>query len=502
MTKVTPPFFPIIYLRGYAMSMSEIEDTVADPYMGFNLGSTKVRQRWDGRIVKYIFESPLVRLMKEHDYRDVYAEGDEVTGPVPAASLWIFRYYEHSSQDLGTGKVEEIEDFAARLATLIEKVRDATCGAEAGASERVLKARKAFRVYLVAHSMGGLIARCYLQTVAGKDHPVDKVFTYGTPHGGIDLRGIGNVPSLVKIADIDNFSEKRMRKYLGLSAKESATSLGGKFDPSRFFCLVGTNYRDYGAAMGVAQRAVGPMSDGLVLIKNAAVDGAPRAFVHRAHSGHYGIVNSEEGYQNLKRFLFGNLRIETLLEVADVSLPADLEKMRVKGKKIKASYHFEVIARVRGKRWDLHRRTVDEESALFAPFERLKEGRPLHLASNFLMASERVDMRRKGLGFSLDLGVLVPEYEVDGALFLKHHYDGGYLFRDKINLEVTWPVGEKPRLKYGFDSVTPNQTYTQAEVSDLRENGDLIGYQFRIPVKQESKPGLNGTLVLRTHGWS
>ena len=36
--------YPIIYVRGYAMTQSEIEDTVADPYMGFNVGSCKVRQ--------------------------------------------------------------------------------------------------------------------------------------------------------------------------------------------------------------------------------------------------------------------------------------------------------------------------------------------------------------------------------------------------------------------------------------------------------------------------
>jgi hypothetical protein len=41
----------------------------------------------------------------------------------------------------------------------------------------------------------------------------------------------------------------------------------------------------------------------------AYVEGAHRAMVHRSHSGRYGIVNSEEGYQNLRRFLFGDLRI-------------------------------------------------------------------------------------------------------------------------------------------------------------------------------------------------
>ena len=72
-------------------------------------------------------------------------------------------------------------------------------------------------------------------------------------------------------------------------------------DPSRVFCLIGTNAADYGAV----SQAVGPKSDGLVQIDNAYVRGASRTFVHRSHSGRYGEVNSEEGYQNLRRFLFG-----------------------------------------------------------------------------------------------------------------------------------------------------------------------------------------------------
>ena len=34
------PFHPIIYVRGYAMTHGEIDDTTADPFCGFNLGST------------------------------------------------------------------------------------------------------------------------------------------------------------------------------------------------------------------------------------------------------------------------------------------------------------------------------------------------------------------------------------------------------------------------------------------------------------------------------
>src|SRR5512133_2238406 len=107
---------PIIYVRGYAMTQNEIEDTVADPYMGFNIGSCKVRQLWDGTVKKYFFESPLVRLLKQYEYYDVYEDGfDRVADaraladpkfastPLQYRSIVIYRYYEPSSEDLGTG---------------------------------------------------------------------------------------------------------------------------------------------------------------------------------------------------------------------------------------------------------------------------------------------------------------------------------------------------------------------------------------------------------------
>ncbi|MBZ0100555.1 MAG: hypothetical protein K8I65_00140 [Thermoanaerobaculia bacterium] len=505
MKAIEPPYFPIIYLRGYAMTMSEIEDTVADPYMGFNLGSTKIRQRWDARIVKYIFESPLIRLMKDHGYEDVYENGEELSihGTVSPRTIWIFRYYDDSSESFGEGKIQQIEYYAARLGRLIERVRDLTCGVAGEGGERVAKARQRCRVYLVAHSMGGLIARCYLQnTAASTTTPVDKVFTYATPHGGIDLRGVGNVPSFLRMNDIDNFNETRMRTFLKLPKNVPVQSLNGKFDPSRFFCLVGTNHRDYSAAMGLAKHVVGPMSDGLVMIKNAAVEGSPRAFVHRAHSGHYGIVNSEEGYQNLRRFLFGNLRVEALLRILSIALPPEIAKKCQQGKKVKASYHVEVVARMRGKRWDLHRRTTGEESAILVPFAKVEAASEINLVSAFLMSSERVDLRRAGLGFSIDLGVLVPEYEVDGALFLKHHFDGGYLFRDKVNLEVSWGVGERPRMRFGFDSQAPNGMTGEASVAPVAEGGGTVGYEFRIAIQQDTKPGMKAELILRTFGWN
>jgi hypothetical protein len=157
------PFHPIIYVRGFAGTQGEIEDTVSDPYMGFNIGSAKCRQAWDGSMRKFFFESPLVRLIEEYHYRDVYSLGldqvvdDNATEEVPYRSIIIYRYYEGASEGLGTGKLPKMEDFARGLAILIRKLRD-----RVAAGRQAVPAAN-FRVYLVAHSMGGLVCRTFLQ---------------------------------------------------------------------------------------------------------------------------------------------------------------------------------------------------------------------------------------------------------------------------------------------------------------------------------------------------
>ena len=91
------PYHPIIYVRGFVGTHGEIDDTVGDPYMGFNLGSTKARQVWDGKMRLYYFESPLLRLKDEpiwmpdgdgfrlpHErYDDVYVNGEDFTAADP-----------------------------------------------------------------------------------------------------------------------------------------------------------------------------------------------------------------------------------------------------------------------------------------------------------------------------------------------------------------------------------------------------------------------------------
>ncbi len=208
--------------------------------------------------------------------------------------------------------------------------------------------------------MGGLVCRAFLQNPAigsaEARRAVDKVFTYATPHNGIDMRIVRNIPGWMTFGDVNNFNRERMAGYLALSTADDV-SVVRNFPPERIFNLVGTNARDYTVAGGLSSWAAGEASDGLVRIENATTHGpgpdgrdvtSPRAFVHRSHSGHYGIVNSEEGYQNLTRFLFGALRVDGILDIDDISLPNELAKEKLAGKAIRASYQFEVAVSVRG----------------------------------------------------------------------------------------------------------------------------------------------------------
>lgn len=500
---IEAPYHPIIYVRGYAGSEDAVEETVATPYMGFNLGSTKVRQRWDKKPERFIFESPLVRLMKDHGYRDVYEAGEELytRSRIQPRSLVIYRYYDQVSKTWQDDPDRpDIPHHARGLSALVAQVRDAVCGTDAIAPEE-------FRIYLVAHSMGGLIVRCFLQNPdadpSGTKQYVDKAFTYATPHNGIDVNVIGNVPGFFSRNNVNNFNRGKMHEYLHIGPPtDRVDSLEGRFPEDRFFCLVGTNDRDYEVARGWSRRMVGGMSDGLVRIENATVRHAPRAFVHRSHSGDFGIVNSEDGYQNLERFFFGDVRIDGVLEVNSVSLPPDVDKAYRSDKPIRASYHFETIVRPRAARYDLHRRTIEQGSAILRTFDELTgtndvEVRHPYLFSAFLGCHHRSKAGPGPLVFSVEIGVRVPEYTVDNKLRFDDHIEGSYLYRDSLTIGVTRPRGDEGwKLSWGLDSRTPGRTGRSVEPE---MDGDRA--VFRIPVKSSTRPGLDAELVLTARNW-
>lgn len=502
MSSPTERLHPIIYVRGYAGSQSEVEETVATPYMGFNLGSTKLRQTWTGDTRRHMFESPLVRLMKDYGYRDVYSHGDVMAEDqaIPQRSVVIYRYYDQVSTVHGDGNRPEIETYAEGLNALIARVRKQVC-----LSGKVKP--EDFKVYLVAHSMGGLVCRSFLQNEALGDainrKAVDKVFTYATPHNGIEVKGIGNLPGFFTRNHADNFNRDRMRAFLDLPADAHANDLNDKFPRERFFSLVGTNARDYAVAKGWSSRLVGASSDGLVRVENAAAKGTPRSFVHRSHSGHYGIVNSEEGYQNLTRFLFGDVHVRGELKIQDLRLPSRVEKARIEGKEVKASYHIETVVRPRGARYDLHRRLTSENSAIFRSYEQLLANQHPILFSTYLKKKSRSRPGKGSLVFAMDLSIMVPEYQVEKAWARDLHIEGSYLYRETIIFGAYPPDedGGQWELRYGFNATASNPTPRKAVLADGYPTADgQLCYQ--IPIKTGGRPGLDAILEIKTKPWS
>ncbi|MDX3774897.1 hypothetical protein QE250_12280 [Chromatiaceae bacterium AAb-1] len=426
---------PVIYVRGFAMRDAEIEETVNTPYMGFNTGSTRIRQQYDRSFLHYIFESPLIRLMKDYGYRDIYSDGEVIQGRLAQKSVIIYRYYEHPES--GEGQRPGIEEAASGLSHLIETVRRQVCGDDQQALAN-------FKVYLVAHSMGGLICRCLLQNEnAGSSLArscVDKVFTYGTPHNGIEFAGM-NVPRFLGLWDISNFNRKNIAAYLNMPVKNGkVNSLNGKFPPERFFCLVGTNPQDY----NLVRLAAGQASDGLVKVENAYVEGTPRVYCHLSHSGYYGMVNSQEGYQNLVRFLFGDYRVMLRMVPDVLPLSPAVRKAFEEKKTIRGSYLFECTVMPREQLpIPLTDRRAEHASAVFRTYDELfhperaglKAPRYPVLGSIFLDSS-RIQSGRT-MVFTADIGVRSTDFTIDGALFFKQRIPDENLYRGKMVLQIT-----------------------------------------------------------------
>ncbi|MEE4329256.1 MAG: hypothetical protein V2J10_00195 [Wenzhouxiangella sp.] len=497
MAIISAPFHPIIYVRGFAMTRGEIEATTATPYMGFNQGSTKARQYWDGEVTRHYFESPLIRLMKDYGYQDAYLDGRLRTGQLPARTVFIHRYYDEADEDFGSGKRPSILEAAKSLRELISSVRKAVCGDDRHDNRQ---ARQDFRVHLVAHSMGGLICRALLQNVELRDTDeaarVDKVFTYGTPHNGIEMAGF-NVPKFLGIWDIDNFNRDRMKQYLSLPSADNVAGLGGHFDPERFFCLIGTNPHDYDVARGLSSRLAGDMSDGLVRIENAYVSGAPRAYVHRSHGGPFGIVNSEEGYQNLVRFLFGDIRIDGILELDHLPLPPSVQRAKDDGKEIRASYWFEASVSPRPSEGESHTYYLSDRrkthfSAIFRKYDEMMKPARAGLQAPrwpFLFSTHLDTSRiRRGstLVFSVRLVVTATDYEIDGFLSFDRTIPGENLYQDTLSIRTT-RGDDGWRVRFN----RTGEHWGETRGRELSKEGS----SYILPI--ESRKGLRGRLKLR-----
>ena len=561
MTYRDAPYYPIIYVRGFAMDLNAVDLAVSDPYTGFNQGSVTFRTSVDEDYPpKLVFESPVIRLSKEFGYIDTYSNGIDLvsrkqSSSLPVRSLVIYPYYDDSAPLFDKESIEPIEELAKGLGELILDVKDLiTRNPENSMTD------EDFRCYLVAHSMGGLICRAFLQNPALDENNtrryVDKVFTYGTPHNGIDLkvfRNLVKIPfnrilklNLSALYQTSNFNRERMAEYLDIKNlfENKDKKLGRRvnwltrFPADRFFCLIGTNYKDYDVAAGISRFLAGNESDGLVRIRNASLFGVdnnmefgkvtqcPENKIYKTHSGPLGLVNSMEGYEHLIRFLFGSLRLDISTNLRRPGggvmgggdyippagggrsgyYPGPWQRKNNPPGEFKALYPVEFSARSLGKLWEFTRLSTDQGSAAYMSSEDFEEGRDrFYLATIFV--KNDLDAFDSGNTFSLGLsiGIRTPDYETEDGLWLEGHYENWYLFQDQIELQIQWPDRDNSIgfVNYRWQSsgrIGRNPLYGQAMQSidisfERQEAANPIGGLHIIISKwneEATSPGLSG----------
>ena len=231
------------------------------------------------------------------------------------------------------------------------------------------------------------------------------------------------------------------------------------FPLDRIFCMVGTNRSDYEAGKGLSRTFVGHGSDGLVKIENASVWGldadnnvtgaSATAYAYRSHSGVYGIVNSEEAYQNLTRFLFGDVRVDLWLDIDEVRLPPEIEH-----EDVDALYQFELLARARGKRWLLSRRVAEEDSPACRTHKQLTTqgaagARNVYLSTVFLANRAKVSNNPDDAPCPMrwTCACACPTTRWNKAFWPNRHYEGSYLFRDSLIVTLTAGTGGRRRME-------------------------------------------------------
>jgi hypothetical protein len=285
------------------------------------------------------------------------------------------------------------------------------------------------------------------------------------------------------------------------------------FPLERFFCMVGTNRGDYEVGHGLSRTFAGHGSDGLVRVENASVWGvqgkndkltqpAATAYTFRSHSGYFGIVNSEEAYQNLVRFLFGDIRVDIWFDADSVTLPDALVD---KAQDVEALYQFEILASPRGKRWYLSRRTSEEDSCACRTHAQLSAkgavaDKRIYLSTVFLANRARVNRARPGLSYSMTFGVKVPDYQIRKAFWADGHFEGRYLFQDTLLINMVPPTAPNADwlVEYGWQSKHSGPPTDRLPLSKLKN--DKI--ELLIPVDTTQKPGITGAIRLIASEWN
>ncbi len=386
LAQVTRRPLPLILIRGFGGL--DVEDEKRIAYQGFNDGTVYPRKRGEN----YIYEGFILRFMKSawryEDatnvvgyYPEIVAEApDSIPGELsfldgsffynskividpamalhltrssvdPCRTLWVFRYY-----DLDDRKFPIYGEALVRLIAFVRALAARNQGTRP-------------KVNIIAHSMGGLIAREAVQRGYPRGEApehINKIVTLGTPHQGISFQLLKNWIRVDAQQELEHFNPEFQADK---SQLVSFRNFDKHFPLDRLLTIVGTNYKTYdvGAASrlnrlsSVAGEA-GPnynRSDGLVKQTYAQIPGAPRTFVHKCHGGFDSLVTARESFEIATRFFFGNVRARLRLVHAQVTRGRDFFG--------KSEFFFGVSVKPRRVDFDLFHQSAEAENC-YGPF--------------------------------------------------------------------------------------------------------------------------------------
>lgn len=114
-----------------------------------------------------------------------------------------------------------------------------------------------------------------------------------------------------------------------------------------------------------------------------------------------------------------------------------------------------------------------------------QENGKLFLGSLFLADRARVNSRRKGLAYTLTFNVRVPDYEVERKLWVNQHFEGSYLFRNSLVLEITPPSDDSG---WQVSHAWQNQGCTAPTINSMATSRTMEAWRSRCRLTASANP--------------
>lgn len=325
---------PVLFLHGWDLFPKEREDPI---WCGWNDSKERylARQVGPNQIVRGFLNLLLHDLnVGEKDPDQQYTLQPLVQGKdleiglltskeALSRTLWVIDYYQGVMG--GKGYESGVPGYGTYLSEKIQQICEYT---------------ESSKVKILAHSMGGLVARWAIQH-GGMWDKVDTLVTMGTPHAGaavarhgqrllqtIDAAGWRWIE--LNTSDMDYFRPDWVEEHLGGSHPLILVEGKSKTlaDLIKCFCIVGCD--SWGSLRVLREMVVSikdllahTTNDCIVTYQEALLEGALTLNLYRQHTYLLGINHTLEGYEAAKACLFGDKRVEIYQKEAEIKNPCE-----------------------------------------------------------------------------------------------------------------------------------------------------------------------------------